>query len=207
VTACLPRWRLTGHIPLAGLRSVARATRLGAPPSSPTREVGHAMANGTSVPPQGVPPSKVIFVASSNEARSRAQILVEALKKAGLSPLPWWDRAVFRGGDYTFPRLIAVAQSVDAAIFLATRDDKLWFRGTESDAPRDNIVLEMGVFASRLGVKRSLLLAEPGSKLPSDLAGLTHAVVEGIEAAAAQAIDDLRFEFERPRPVLPITIL
>lgn len=156
---------------------------------------------------QGAPPSKVIFVASSNEARSRAQILVEALAKAGFSPLPWWDRTVFRGGDYTFPRLIAVAQSVDAAIFLATKDDKLWFRGTEADAPRDNIVLEMGVFASRLGVKRSLLLAEPGSKLPSDLAGLTYAAVEGIEAAAARAIEDLRFEFERPRPVLPITIL
>ncbi len=151
---------------------------------------------------------KLIFVASSKEARTKAQIIVDALNSAGFSPLPWWDEQnAFRFGDYTFDRLGQLSRTVDAAIFLATKDDRIWYRGTESGAPRDNVILELGLFASQLGIKRSLILADSEIKLPSDLLGLTYAEIKGIDIVAANAVTHLRAVFALPPPTSPTLII
>jgi predicted nucleotide-binding protein len=40
-------------------------------------------------------------------------------------------------------------------------------------SPRDNVVFEAGLFGGALGIRRTFILHAHGSKLPSDLLGLT----------------------------------
>ena len=40
-------------------------------------------------------------------------------------------------------------------------------------SPRDNVVFEAGLFGGALGIRRTFILHANGSKLPSDLLGLT----------------------------------
>src|SRR5207302_7466960 len=40
-------------------------------------------------------------------------------------------------------------------------------------SPRDNVVFEAGLFGGALGIRRTFILHADGSKLPSDLLGLT----------------------------------
>jgi predicted nucleotide-binding protein len=40
-------------------------------------------------------------------------------------------------------------------------------------SPRDNVVFEAGLFGGALGIRRTFILHATGSKLPSDLLGLT----------------------------------
>jgi len=129
---------------------------------------------------------KSIFIASSQEAKEKAERLVKVLSAKNLLPIPWWDS--FGLGTYTFDQLNQHAQSVDGAIFIATKDDKIWYRNTESAAPRDNVILEFGLFAARLGLRRSLILAEAEVKLPSDLRGITYELFETEIEKIAEAV-------------------
>lgn len=68
-----------------------------------------------------------------------------------------------------------LSREVDFAAFLFAQDD--W---TTTDAfasgqasPRDNVVFEAGLFGGALGMRRTFILHAHGSKLPSDLLGLT----------------------------------
>ena len=40
-------------------------------------------------------------------------------------------------------------------------------------SPRDNVVFEAGLFGGALGIRRTFILHANGSKLPTDLLGLT----------------------------------
>jgi hypothetical protein len=46
-------------------------------------------------------------------------------------------------------------------------------RGAEFDTARDNIVFEYGLFLGRVGPGRAFVIQEEGTKLPSDLYGIT----------------------------------
>ncbi len=69
---------------------------------------------------------------------------------------------------------------VDFAAFAFARDD--WTTtsspaspptGSGQASPRDNVVFEAGLFGGALGMRRTFILYASGSKLPSDLLGLT----------------------------------
>jgi pterin-4a-carbinolamine dehydratase len=62
---------------------------------------------------------------------------------------------------------------VDAAVFLFAEDDKVWYRESEQLQPRDNVLLEYGVFASHLGLQRSVVCRVNRARAASDLAGVT----------------------------------
>jgi hypothetical protein len=86
---------------------------------------------------------------------------------------PW--TTTFNPGRSTLDRLVELSQEVDFAAFVFAQDD--W---TTSDAsqsgqasPRDNVVFEAGLFGGALGIRRTFILHAEGSKLPSDLLGLT----------------------------------
>ena len=151
--------------------------------------------------------SKSVFVASSKEMKNRAQLVVDELSRQGFAPLPWWDDRAFPPGEDTFSRLISLAQTVDAAVFLAAKDDRAWYRGAEVDVARDNVLLELGLFASRLGAKRSVILAD-GVKLPTDLLGITYlSMADGVELAAKRAAAHLKAHMGQQPPPSPITII
>jgi hypothetical protein len=141
-----------------------------------------------------------IFLGSSGQQEK----LVQALTR-GLEPIadvePW--TTAFNPGVGTLERLVELTREVDFAAFVFGQDD--WTaRGTSPDAdagqasPRDNVVFEAGLFGGALGIRRTFILHANGTKLPTDLEGLTSirydpdttpAIVREINQKLRNAID------------------
>ena len=113
-----------------------------------------------------------IFLGSSGKQAE----LLEAIT-SGLEDLadvePW--TTTFNPGRSTLDRLVELSQEVDFAAFVFAQDD--WTTTDTAEAgqasPRDNVVFEAGLFGGALGIRRTFILHANGSKLPSDLLGLT----------------------------------
>src|SRR5882672_8716805 len=112
-----------------------------------------------------------IFIGSANESKDIAEKVAGALGQAGQEPIRWWH--AFRAGDITIDRILEIAEHVDGAVFLSTSTDRTWYRGKETISPRDNVILEYGVFVSRLGLKATMLVGDPDTRLPTDIGGVT----------------------------------
>jgi hypothetical protein len=118
-----------------------------------------------------------IFLGSSGKQEKLLQALTRGLEDVAHVE-PWTTS--FNPGTSTLDRLLELAHEVDFAAFAFARDD--WTtngtsasRPTESGqaSPRDNVVFEAGLFGGTLGLHRTFILHANGSKLPSDLLGLT----------------------------------
>jgi hypothetical protein len=77
-------------------------------------------------------------------------------------------------------RLLELTHEVDFAAFVFAQDDWTTNNSLESPppgsgqaSPRDNVVFEAGLFGGTLGMRRTFILHASGTKLPSDLLGLT----------------------------------
>lgn len=116
-----------------------------------------------------------IFLGSS----TRQVKLVGALMR-GLEDIadvePW--TTVFNPGVSTLERLVELTREVDFAAFIFGLDD--WTSNATATnelpgqaSPRDNVVFEAGLFGGALGIRRTFILHAHGSKLPTDLLGLT----------------------------------
>jgi hypothetical protein len=86
---------------------------------------------------------------------------------------PW--TTTFNPGRSTLDRLVELSQEVDFAAFVFAQDDWTTTDASQSGqaSPRDNVVFEAGLFGGALGIRRTFILHAQGSKLPSDLLGLT----------------------------------
>jgi len=144
---------------------------------------------------------KRIFVASSQEARGIAKRLVSRLERfdGDLLCVPWWES--FNLGQYTFEDLTRQARVVDGAIIVAAKDDKVWYREKSGNRPRDNVIFEFGLFASRLGLKRTIILAQEGVELPSDIHGVTFLPFKerDLDQTAHAVMRHFTSEFEKDR--------
>jgi hypothetical protein len=118
-----------------------------------------------------------IFLGSSGKQEKLLQALTRGLEEiADVEP---WTTS-FNPGTTTLERLLELVHEVDFAAFVFARDD--WTTAspaasspTESGqaSPRDNVVFEAGLFGGALGMRRTFIIHANGSKLPSDLLGLT----------------------------------
>lgn len=118
-----------------------------------------------------------IFLGSSGKQAKLLQALTRGLEEVAHVE-PW--TTVFNPGTTTLGRLLELTREVDFAAFVFARDD--WTAGTPPAAepagdgqasPRDNVVFEAGLFGGVLGMRRTFILHASGSKLPTDLLGLT----------------------------------
>jgi hypothetical protein len=113
-----------------------------------------------------------IFLGSSGK---QAKLLEEI--ERGLEEIaevePW--TTTFNPGRNTLDRLVELSQEVDFAAFVFAQDDWTTTDASQSGqaSPRDNVVFEAGLFGGALGIRRTFILHAHGSKLPSDLLGLT----------------------------------
>jgi len=118
-----------------------------------------------------------IFLGSSGKQQKLLQALTRGLEDvAHVEP---WTTA-FNPGTTTLERLLELVREVDFAAFVFAHDD--WTtngapssgRSSSGQAsPRDNVVFEAGLFGGALGLRRTFILHASGSKLPTDLLGLT----------------------------------
>jgi hypothetical protein len=113
-----------------------------------------------------------IFLGSSGKQAKLLQAITRGLEDVA-DVEPW--TTTFNPGRSTLDRLVELSQQVDFAAFVFAQDD--W---TETDvsepaqaSPRDNVVFEAGLFGGALGIRRTFILHANGSKLPTDLLGLT----------------------------------
>jgi hypothetical protein len=118
-----------------------------------------------------------IFLGSSGKQEKLLQPLTRGLEDIA-HVVPWTTS--FNPGTTTLERLVELAHEVDFAAFVFAKDD--WTSIDQSAAPsaelgqaspRDNVVFEAGLFGGVLGMRRTFILHASGSKLPSDLLGLT----------------------------------
>ena len=118
-----------------------------------------------------------IFLGSSGKQEKLLRALTRGLEDiAHVEP---WTTS-FNPGTTTLERLLELARGVDFAAFVFARDDWTTNSPSASDttasgqaSPRDNVVFEAGLFGGALGMRRTFILHASGSKLPSDLLGLT----------------------------------
>ncbi len=97
-----------------------------------------------------------IFLGSSGKQEKLLQALTRGL--ADVAHVEPWTTS-FNPGTTTLERLLELADEVDFAAFVFARED--------------NVVFEAGLFGGTLGMRRTFILHASGSKLPSDLLGLT----------------------------------
>lgn len=115
-----------------------------------------------------------VFIGSSSEGEPYSQAIHDQLEDIA-EPTYW--RNIFELSGTTMGSLTRVLDGFEYAIFLLSPDDKVTSRQVEQITARDNLFLEMGLFAARLGIER-VFFAVPKSftnfKLPSDLKGITY---------------------------------
>ena len=133
-----------------------------------------------------------IFLGSSGKQAKLLQALTRGLDEVAHVD-PWTTS--FTPGTTTLDRLVELAHAVDFAAFVFARDD--WTStgpaaatpsDTGQDSPRDNVVFEAGLFGGVLGMRRTFILHAHGSKLPSDLLGLTCVRYGDVTTAAEMRI-------------------
>src|SRR3954468_22697854 len=134
-----------------------------------------------------------VFLGSSGKQAKLLQALTRGLEEVAQVE-PWTTS--FNPGTSTLDRLVELAHEVDFAAFVFARDD--WTAaggaavaappGTGQDSPRDNVVFEAGLFGGVLGMRRAFILHARGSKLPTDLLGLTCVRYDGSTAAGVMKV-------------------
>lgn len=114
-----------------------------------------------------------IFLGSSGKQEKLLQALTRGLEDVAHVE-PWTTS--FNPGTTTLERLLELAHEVDFAAFAFAHDD--WTANSPASesaqaSPRDNVVFEAGLFGGTLGMRRTFILHANGTKLPTDLLGLT----------------------------------
>lgn len=117
--------------------------------------------------------SASIFIGSASESRAIAEALQENLARDCEAVV--WDQDIFDLGEAQFDSLIRAASEFDFAIFVASGDDVTTRRGQALAVPRDNVILEIGLFIGSLGREHVFVIApdEAEVAMPTDMAGIT----------------------------------
>lgn len=134
-----------------------------------------------------------IFLGSSGKQEKLLQALTRGLEEVA-HVQPWTTS--FNPGTTTLERLVELAHDVDFAAFAFAQDDWTTISlaatpstGAGQASPRDNVVFEAGLFGGVLGMRRTFILHANGSKLPSDLLGLTCIRYGAVTAAEMKIVN------------------
>ena len=135
-----------------------------------------------------------IFLGSSGKQENLLQALSRGLEDVA-HVVPWTSS--FNPGTTTLERLLELTNEVDFAAFVFAQDDWTASSAPASDpaasgqaSPRDNVVFEAGLFGGALGMRRTFILHASGSKLPSDLLGLTTVRYESTTATEMKVVNE-----------------
>src|SRR5262245_57022398 len=118
-----------------------------------------------------------IFLGSSKQQEKLVQAVTRGLEDCA-HVVPWMT--AFNPGTTALERFLELTHEVDFAALGFAEDD--WTAnsplaspppGSGQASPRDDVVFEAGLFGGALGMRRTFILHSHGSKLPTDLLGLT----------------------------------
>ena len=116
-----------------------------------------------------------VFIGSSSEGLKIAEAIQLNLDHPCEATV--WSQGIFGLSGGTLESLVARLDGFDFAVLVLTPDDLTISRGETNHSPRDNVLLELGLFIGALGPRRTFIVHERDKplKLPSDLAGVTPA--------------------------------
>ncbi len=156
---------------------------------------------------------KKIFIGSSSERINELREIATWITDAGHIAKPWTEDDLLPLGKYVLSSLIKVSKEVDGAILIFGADDKTWYRKEIRHQPRDNVLVEFGLFASVLGEEQVIIVTAPAkkdsnnptegnpgipikedSKIPTDLGGLIYADFQNkyrVQKQIEQWLDEL----------------
>ena len=126
-----------------------------------------------------------LFIASTTERLRYAHAIQSNLEQ--FCDTKVWDQGTFGVSEYPLESLMKELKETEFGAFVVAPDDLVTSRGVTRPCPRDNVLLEFGLFVGHLGRERSFLIAprdRPDLKLPSDLVGLKPATYD--EGAAEE---------------------
>ncbi len=145
-----------------------------------------------------VNPRPVLFLGCSTESLPIARTIQSALAHDPIVAKVWTDD-IFRASSFPIESLERELPKVDFAALVLSPDDMVVSRNAASEAPRDNIVFELGLFMGALGRARTFLVYphDIDIKIPTDLEGLIPLTYmpgpeREVAAAVAPACDQLR---------------
>lgn len=148
------------------------------------------------VPPMN--PRPALFVGCSVESVLVARAIQSALAYDPIVVRLWTD-GVFTASSFLIESLEKTLPTVDFAALILSPDDTVISRNKENDAPRDNIIFELGLFMGALGHARTFLIRprDIDIKIPTDLAGITSLTYklgpkDEISTAIAAACNEMR---------------
>ncbi len=118
-------------------------------------------------------PCPYLFVGSSKESLDIAGAIRSNLECENLVVRLWTDR-VFGASQFPLIELEKQIQKADFAVLVLGPDDEVVSRNKVSDAPRDNVIFELGLFMGALSHERTFMIIPDKSeiKIPTDLLGL-----------------------------------
>lgn len=141
-----------------------------------------------------------IFIGSSSSYLCVAKQLAGQIRKAGQYTVEVWDKNVFTLSRSNLEALINIAQHSDFGVFLLSSDDLVFSKGRLEDAPRDNVVFELGLFMGQIGRNRTfIVLCGEETKVPSDLDGVVFFSLKkpgGKNRHIADCVTALKQEFD-----------
>jgi predicted nucleotide-binding protein len=141
--------------------------------ASPSRRQRAASRPGLDDVGDGRMPRPRVFIGSSSSGKEVARAIQSQLNEVADAEV--WDEGVFGLTLGTLESLVQALDIFDFAVLVLTPDDLLVSGKVKRNTPRDNVLLELGLFIGRLGRSRTFVVCQQDSslKLPSDLAGAT----------------------------------
>lgn len=121
-------------------------------------------------------PRPRIFLGSSVEGLAVLQAIHTGLEHDDFLVKPWTAN-VFKPSNGSIEALEEEITRADFGVLVLTKDDHILneARGVDTYAPRDNVLLELGMCIGALGRKRAYMVIPRGRelKIPTDLLGVT----------------------------------
>lgn len=118
-------------------------------------------------------PRPVVFIGSSKESLPIAEAIKSNLEDKDLIVKLWTD-GVFGASQFILTELERQVRESDFAVLVLGADDEVVSRDEISDAPRDNVIFELGLFMGALSHERTFMVIprDCDIKIPTDLLGL-----------------------------------
>src|SRR5262249_47053757 len=129
----------------------------------------------------------LVFIGCSKEGREIAKAIQAELEHT-VECVIWWQ-GTFGLTEGNLESLVKTLDTFDFAILVLTPDDLVSSRGETTSAPRDNVLLELGIFIGGIGRERTFMVIDRTAKLklPTDLAGVTPATFEPPQGGTLQS--------------------
>jgi predicted transcriptional regulator YheO len=115
-----------------------------------------------------------IYIGSTQESIQVAEAIHSNLEEVAECTV--WKQGIFTLSENALYSLVGSLDRFDFAILVLTGEDFLESRGSKYQAPRDNIIFELGLFTARIGLTRTFVVRDKSvkAKIPTDLHGITY---------------------------------